>query len=153
MTKRIRPDAGFVAQQAARMKELLQQRATIPREDFEYLVEHMAKLKDERLRSAVAGLIGWGDDERAEIETFVAVAIEVMKKANVSKLREAAQTVELRYLVKANGELNVSQDEPREVCAGDQGVARDPVHCSRYCRGYGGAYCHCAELDAHISAP
>jgi hypothetical protein len=52
------------------------------------------------MQSAVAGLIGWGDEERAEIETFVAIAIEVMKKTNVSKLREAAQTVELRYLTK-----------------------------------------------------
>jgi hypothetical protein len=82
------------------MAELLQQRAAIPREDLEYLVERVAKLKDERMQSAVAGLIGWGDEERAEIETFVAIAIEVMKKTNVSKLREAAQTVELRYLTR-----------------------------------------------------
>ena len=84
------------------MRELLHQRATVPREELEYLVERVAKLKDERLQAAVAGLIGWGDEERAEIETFVAIAIEVMKKTNVSKLREAAQTVELRYLVKEN---------------------------------------------------
>jgi hypothetical protein len=98
--RRIRPDADFVAEQAARMTDLLQQRSAIPREDLEYLVERAAKLKDERMQSAIAGLIGWGDEERAEIETFVAIAIEVMKKTNVSKLREAAQTVELRYLMK-----------------------------------------------------
>ncbi len=98
--RRNRPDADFVAEQADRMTMLLQQRAAIPREDLEYLVERVAKLKDERLQSAVAGLIGWGDDERAEIETFVAIAIEVMKKTSVSKLREAAQTVELRYLAR-----------------------------------------------------
>ena len=67
------------------MTDLLQQRAAIPREDLEYLVERVAKLKDERMQSAIAGLIGWGDEERAEIETFVAIAIEVMKKTNVSK--------------------------------------------------------------------
>jgi hypothetical protein len=100
IARRLRPDANFVAEQALRMSELLQQRAAIPREDLEYLVEHVAKLKDERMQDAVAGLIGWGDEERAEIETFVAIAIEVMKKSNVSKLREAAQTVELRYLTK-----------------------------------------------------
>jgi hypothetical protein len=82
------------------MTDLLQQRAAIPREDLEYLVERVAKLKDERMQSAIAGLIGWGDEERAEIETFIAIAIEVMKKTNVSRLREAAQTVELRYLTK-----------------------------------------------------
>lgn len=82
------------------MLELLQQRSSIPRDDLEYLVERAAKLKDERMQSAIAGLIGWGDDERAEIETFVAIAIEVMKRTNVSKLRDAAQIVELRYLAK-----------------------------------------------------
>jgi hypothetical protein len=98
--KRIKPDATFVAQQADRMRELLHQRATLPREDLEYLVETVAKLKDERLKACVAELIGWGDEDRAEIETFVSIAIEVMKKTNVSKLREAAMTVELRYHMK-----------------------------------------------------
>ena len=98
--KRVKPDATFVAQQANRMRELLHQRATLPREDLEYVVETVAKLKDERLKACVAELIGWGDEDRAEIETFVAIAIEVMKKTNVSKLREAAMTVELRYHMK-----------------------------------------------------
>lgn len=102
MTSRIRPDAAFVAEQADRMRELLHQRATLPREDLEYVVETVAKLKDERLKACVAELIGWGDEERAEIETFVAIAIEVMKKTNVSKLREAARTVALRYYLKEN---------------------------------------------------
>lgn len=100
MTKRVKPDAHFVAQQADRMRELLHQRATLPRDDLEYVVETVAKLKDERLKACIAELIGWGDDERAELETFVAIAIEVMKKTNVSKLREAAMTVELRYHLK-----------------------------------------------------
>jgi hypothetical protein len=98
--KRPKPDADFVAEQADRMRELVQQRATLPREDLEYVVETVAKLKDKRLQACVAELIGWGDEERAEIETFVAIAIEVMKRTNVSKLREAARVVELRYLVK-----------------------------------------------------
>jgi hypothetical protein len=98
--KRIRPDIDFVKTQATRMSELLQQRAAIPREELEYLAERAAKLKDERMQTAIAGLIGWGDEERAEVETFVAIALEIIKKTNVSKLREAAQTVELRYLIK-----------------------------------------------------
>lgn len=101
MTKRMKPDAGFVAMQAERMRELLQQRAALPREDLVYLVETVARLKDERLKACVAELIGWGDDERAEIETFVAIALEVMKKTTVSKLRDAATIVELRYYAKA----------------------------------------------------
>jgi hypothetical protein len=98
----MKPDAGFVAEQANRMKEIIQNRAALNRDDLEYLVERVAKLKDERLQQCVAELIGWGDDERAELETFVAIAIEVMKRTNISKLRECARIVELRFLA---GEL------------------------------------------------
>jgi hypothetical protein len=98
----MKPDAGFVAEQANRMKEIIQNRAALNRDDLEYVVERVAKLKDERLQQCVAELIGWGDDERAELETFIAVAIEVMKRTNVSKLRECSRIVELRFLA---GEL------------------------------------------------
>jgi hypothetical protein len=48
----------------------------------------------------VAALIGWGDDERAEVETFVALAIEVMKRTNTGKLRECARIVEMKFYMK-----------------------------------------------------
>ena len=98
--RRIKPDADFVAEQSLRMKELLHLRAALPREDLEYVVERIAKLKDTRLQECIGTLIGWSDDERAEIETFVAIALEVMKRTNVSKLRECARIVELQYYVK-----------------------------------------------------
>lgn len=94
----MRKDPITVDQIAGRMVELLQQRNALSRDDLEYVVETVAKLKDERLKACVAELIGWGDDERAEVETFVAIAIEVMKRTNVSKLRECARIVELRFL-------------------------------------------------------
>lgn len=97
--KRTKPDADFVAVQAQRMTELLRQRAAVSREDLEYVVDAVSRLKDVRLKCCVADLIGWGDEERAEIETFVAIAIEVMKRTNVTKLRECARIVELRHLV------------------------------------------------------
>ena len=100
MTRRERMPSYLPEQMSARMIELVQMRANIPHEDLEYLVERIDKLKDERLKSCVAALIGWGDDERAELETFVAVALEVMKKTNPSKLRDATRVVELRYLMR-----------------------------------------------------
>ena len=99
MTKRDRMPTELPDAMAARMRELVQMRANIPREDLEYLVERVDKLKDDRLKACVAGLIGWGDDERAELETFIAVALEVMRKANPSKVREAARVVHLRQLM------------------------------------------------------
>ena len=96
----MKPDKDFVAAQADRMKEIIQQRQSLRREDLEYVVEKVATLKDKRLQECVAELIGWGDEERAELETFVAIAIEVMKRTRVSSLRECARIVELRYLVK-----------------------------------------------------
>lgn len=100
MTKRERMPAAVPDAMSTRMVELLHQRATLPREDLEYVVEAIAKLKDERLKNCIAELIGWGDEERAEIESFIAVAIEVMRKTNPSKLRDATRIVELRYLMK-----------------------------------------------------
>jgi hypothetical protein len=111
MSRRPKPDAHFVAEQAARMHALLRERAAVPREELEYLVERVAKLRDERLQAAVASLIGWGDEERAEIETFVAIAIEVMKATSVSRLRAAARTVELRYYAQ---EMRKEKEDERE---------------------------------------
>ena len=96
----MKPDKDFVAAQADRMREIIQQRQSLSRDDLEYVVEKVASLKDKRLQECVAELIGWGDDERAELETFVAIAIEVMKRTRVSALRDCARIVELRYLVK-----------------------------------------------------
>jgi hypothetical protein len=92
--------ASLPAEMAGRMRELIQQRASLPREDLEYVVDAVAKLKDERLKGCIAELIGWGDEERAELETFVAVALEIMKTTNPSKLRSATQTVALRTFMK-----------------------------------------------------
>jgi hypothetical protein len=100
MTRRERMPSDLPIEMAARMIELVQMRANVPHEDLEYLVERIDKLKDERLKSCVASLIGWGDEERSELETFIAVALEIMKKTNPSKLRDAARVVELRYLMK-----------------------------------------------------
>jgi hypothetical protein len=100
MTQRERMPASLPAEMAGRMRELIQQRASLPREDLEYVVEAVAKLKDERLKGCIAELIGWGDEERAELETFVAVALEIMKTTNPSKLRSATQTVALRTFMK-----------------------------------------------------
>ena len=96
----MKPDAQFVTQQSERMYALLRERATLSREDLEYVVQAADKLKDERLKACIADLIGWGDEERSEIETFVAIAIEVMKRSSVSRIREAARIVHLRHLMK-----------------------------------------------------
>lgn len=93
----MRPERDFVDEQADRMYRILRERAAVEREDLEYLVEKVDRLKDDRLKTIVAELIGWGDAERAELETFVAIALEVMKKTNVSKLRACAALVEARY--------------------------------------------------------
>jgi hypothetical protein len=96
----MKPDKHFVEEQARRMTELLQMRAALTEDDMAYLVEKLDRMKDERLKSCIAQLIGWGDDERAEVETFVAIAIEVMKRTNVGKLRECARLVEMKFYVK-----------------------------------------------------
>lgn len=95
----MKPDKNFVEQHAKRMREILQPRGRLSADDREYAVVRLAKLKDERMQGIFVDLIGWGDDERAEVETFIAIAIEVMKRTNIGKLRECARIVELRYLI------------------------------------------------------
>ena len=83
-----------------RCVEMLHERNNLTRDDLEYLAETASKLKDERMKNCIATLIGWGDDERAELETFCAIALEVMKEASPSRLRNAALNVELRLRLK-----------------------------------------------------
>jgi hypothetical protein len=87
-----------------RCQELLQERNNLKRDDLEYLAEKASKMKDERMAHCISSLIGWGDDDRAELETFCAIALQVMKQASPSKLREAAMTVELRFLMNQENE-------------------------------------------------
>jgi hypothetical protein len=86
------------------IRQHLQGRANLTRDDLEYTVEKAASLKDERLAACIATLIGWGDDERAEVETFCAIALEVMRHTPPSRLRECARLVELRSLMQEAGE-------------------------------------------------
>lgn len=100
MTKRERMPDCLPHEMSVRMLEVMRMRGNVPHEDLEYLAERIDKLRDERLKSIVAALIGWSDDERAELETFIAVAVEVFKKTNPSRLRDAARTVYIRHLMK-----------------------------------------------------
>lgn len=90
------PFSEWVSNYSPRLVELLKTRNNLSRDDLEYLAETASKLKDERMKSCIATLIGWGDDERSELETFIAIAVEVMKKTPPSRLREAASLVALR---------------------------------------------------------
>jgi hypothetical protein len=81
-----------------RLTEILQMRGRPSDEDLTYTLERLDKLKDERMKATFIEAIGWGDEERAELETFVAIALHVLKKTNPSKIRDAARIVELRYL-------------------------------------------------------
>ena len=81
-------------------KELLHGRGNLSRDDLEYLALAASRLKDQRLQSCIAELIGWGDDQRARIETQIAIGIECMRRCSEFQFRQAAQMVELRYQMK-----------------------------------------------------
>ena len=85
------------------IKEHLQGRGNLAREDLEYLMEKAAAMRDERLKQCIAELLAWGDNERAEVETFCAIALEVMRHTPPSRLRSAAMTVELKTLMASAG--------------------------------------------------
>ena len=99
-----------------RCLEILQEMKNLSRDDLEYTVQTISKLKDERLKSCIAELIGWGDDERAELETFCAIALEAFKLSSPARLREAAMRVEMRYLLKG-----INDEHSGEVQSPDRG--------------------------------
>lgn len=83
-----------------RSTAIMRGRGNLTRDDLEYLAQAAEKLKDERLKTCIAELIGWGDDERSELETLLAIGFEAMKLCSPSRLREAAMRVSLKYYMK-----------------------------------------------------
>lgn len=80
--------------------ELLHIKGNLSQDDLKYAIDKLEKMKDDRLRDIVVKMIGWDEDERAELETFCAIALESFKLCTSYKLKEAAMRVELRYRLK-----------------------------------------------------
>lgn len=100
-----------------RSTAIVRGRGNLPREDLEYVVQAAAKLKDKRLQEGIAELIGWGDDERSELETLLAIGFEAMKLCSPSRLREAAMRVSLKYYMKkefSHAQESIERQEPRD---------------------------------------
>lgn len=83
-----------------KLKDLLQDRNNLSEDDLGYLVSRIEPMRDERLKSCVATLVGWGTEERAELETFCSIALELMAEARPSRLGEMARRVELKAYLK-----------------------------------------------------
>lgn len=83
-----------------RSTAIMRGRGNLTRKDLEYVAQAAEKLKDKRLQECIAELIGWGDDERSELETLLAIGFEAMKLCSPSRLREAAMRVSLKYYMK-----------------------------------------------------
>lgn len=95
------PFANWVVEHYSKViKEHLQGRGNLSEDDLEYLIGKTQALKDDRMREAIVELIGWGDEERAELETFCAIALEVFRVTPPSRLRAAAQLVGIKSLLK-----------------------------------------------------
>lgn len=118
-----------------RSTAIVRGRGNLPREDLEYVVQAAAKLKDKRLQEGIAELIGWGDDERSELETLLAIGFEAMKLCSPSRLREAAMRVSLKYYMRkefSHAQESIERQEPRddrvaESQAADVGHLQDPA--------------------------
>lgn len=96
----------------ARVRELLQGAGNLLREDFEYVATVAGQLEDDRLKRCIAELMRWGDEERDELETFVAIASECMLLCDAETLSRAARNVEMRhYLRKERSLENPSYDK------------------------------------------
>ncbi len=92
--------AALLAYYTNRSTAITRGRGNLSREDLEYVAQAAEKLKDKRLQECIAELIGWGDEERSELETLLAIGFEAMKLCSPSRLREAAMRVSLKYYMK-----------------------------------------------------
>lgn len=100
-----------------RSTAVMRGRGNLSREDLEYVAQAAEKLKDKRLQECIAELIGWGDDERSELETLLALGFEAMKLCSPSRLREAAMRVSLKYYMKkefSHAQESIERQEPRD---------------------------------------
>ena len=101
-----------------RSTAVMRGRGNLSREDLEYVAQAAEKLKDRRLQECIAELIGWGDDERSELETLLALGFEAMKLCSPSRLREAAMRVSLKYYMKKEfSHAQESIDRQEGTCA------------------------------------
>jgi hypothetical protein len=99
-----------------RSTAIMRGRGNLTRDDLEYLAQATEKLKDQRLKQCIAELIGWGDDERSELETLLALGFEAMKLCSPSRLREAAMRVSLKYYMKkefSHAQHAIEQEDTR----------------------------------------
>lgn len=88
--------AKTIAEWKIKLRNLLQERNNLTREDLEYLVSSIHGLRDARLKKSIACLVGWGDDERSELDTFIAISLQLMTETTPSRLRSAVEAVELK---------------------------------------------------------
>lgn len=109
-----------------RSTAIVRGRGNLSRDDLEYLAEAASKLKDKRLQECIAELIGWGDDERSELETLLAIGFEAMKLCSPSRLREAAMRVSLKYHMKK--EFSHAQESIDHQTGGLSGAQATPSH-------------------------
>lgn len=82
-----------------RCQELLQLKGNLDEDEVEYLHKCLSTMKDEKLKNIIAGLIGWGDDERGELETLCAIALEIMAHTPLTVMEQAFRRIELRSLI------------------------------------------------------
>ena len=134
----------LLAYYSNRSTAIVRGRGNLPREDLEYVVQAAAKLKDKRLQEGIAELIGWGDEERSELETLLAIGFEAMKLCSPSRLREAAMRVSLKYYMKkefSHAQESIERQEPRDDCVDepqDLGDRRGPGASDPTTSGSGG---------------
>lgn len=116
----------LLAYYANRSTAITRGRGNLSREDLEYVAQAAEKLKDKRLQECIAELIGWGDEERSELETLLAIGFEAMKLCSPSRLREAAMRVSLKYYMKK--EFSHAQESIDQSAGGIPGAEAVSSH-------------------------
>lgn len=101
----------FVRSWTARCHQLLGERNNLTPEEIQDLAVRLDKLRDDKLKTYVATLLGWGDTERIELMHFCTVALQLMEDVRPSVLRAAVSKVETRHLVRAHAVKALNEEK------------------------------------------
>lgn len=102
----------FVTEWATKVLGIVRGRNTLSREELEDCVQRASKLRDPVLQGYIANLIGWGDQDRAELIHFCMVALELMKRTRPSVVIETHKTIEIRHRMRQIVKQQENKDDP-----------------------------------------
>lgn len=86
-----------IAQIEKDVKEALRGKGNLTPEDEAYVIQQLDSITDQRLKECIGQLLGWDEEQRAKLETAMAVFFSLLKMSPAKRIIAAAQVVEVSF--------------------------------------------------------